>query len=382
MSDQTCVAVVTGGGTAGHVFPALAIAEALMGARVDRSRLHYVGTTTGKERELVPPTGLDGTYLDVVGLQRSVTPRNLVVIPKAITATLAARRLLRRLGPRIVVNVGGYGSFPATLAARLSRIPTVVVSYDRRPGLVSKLFARGASLVAVAFPGSRLAHAQLTGAPVRQAVLDVQRRSDRAAARETLGLPADRFVVVVACGSHGSKAVNEAVDGVVREWRDRRDLAVVHIVGPRNVDEAAAPLDGSDGILYRVVGFTEQMPALYAAADLMVTRGGAGTVAELAAVGVPAIVIPWPGAAENHQLDNVRELVDAGGAILLEESTLSAESLAAEIARLQTDPKALAGLEANAFATGAIHRSGSLPSAILSAAGLDPATLATNGGRS
>ena len=379
MSDRACVAVITGGGTAGHVFPALAIAEALEAAGIEQTRLHYVGTKHGRERELVPPTGLSATYLDVVGLQRAITLRNAAVVPKAIGATIAARRLLRRLRPGVVVNVGGYGSFPATLAARLARIPTVIVSYDRQPGLVSRLFARGATVVAVAFPGSSLPGAQLTGAPVRRAVLDVQRRSDRAAARDLLGVADDRFVVVVACGSHGSQAVNRAVDGVVQQWRSRRDLCVIHVVGPRNLAAAAPSIDGEDGILYRVIGFSEQMPALYAAADLMVTRGGAGTVAELAAIGAPAIVIPWPDATDDHQAENVSELVSRGGAVLIEESTLTAATLAAEIDRLRAEPAALRTMEARAFEVGALHRSGTLPAAILGAAGIDALPVAEHG---
>ncbi len=363
-----CVAVVTGGGTAGHVLPALAIAEGLIDAGVPADAVHYVGTTRGQERTLVPPSGLAATYLDVVGVQRSLSRRNLAVIPKAVGATWAARRLLRRLRPGVVVNVGGYGSFPATLAARLARIPTVVVSYDRRPGLVSRLFARGARLVAVGFPDSTLPNARFTGPPVRRAVLAVDRATQRTGARAALDLPGDRFVVVVACGSLGSQAVNRAVGAMVELCHDRDDLAVVHLVGERNLADAAPERDGSAGILYRVIGFSSDMPRLYAAADLLVTRGGAGTVAELAATGSPAIVVPWPGAAANHQVDNVRQLVERGGAVLVEEADLTPARLAAEIDRLGGDRQALDAMAAAANAVGAAHRSGALVAAILEVA--------------
>ena len=150
---MSCFAVVTGGGTSGHVLPALAIADALVAAGHPRDDLHYIGTQRGFETTLLPPTGYPHTLLDVVGLQRSLSRRNLSFAPKLWRSTKDAKQLLGRLGPRVVVNVGGYASFPATWAARRMRIPYVVVSYDRRPGLVSKLLARKATACAVAFPG-------------------------------------------------------------------------------------------------------------------------------------------------------------------------------------------------------------------------------------
>lgn len=362
------VAVVTGGGTAGHVLPALAIADGLVAAGVGRDEVHYVGTQRGHERQLVPPTGYPATYLDVVGLQRAITRRNLAVVPKVIRATRAARALLRERRPRVVVNVGGYGSFPATFAARRLGIPIVVVSYDHRPGLVSRLFAKRAALVAVAGPGSSLPNAVVTGAPVRRSVLTVDRRADRSAARRALNLPDERFVVVVACGSLGSRLVNDAVAGLVERWSGRTDVAVVHIVGERFLDQAGESRDGSSGILYRVIGFSDEMPLLYAAADLMVTRGGAGTIAELAATGTPAIIVPWSGAAENHQLDNARQLTDVGGAVLVDEAELTADRLDREIATLIASPAALAEIETRAHAAGEMHRSGRLITGILGVA--------------
>jgi UDP-N-acetylglucosamine--N-acetylmuramyl-(pentapeptide) pyrophosphoryl-undecaprenol N-acetylglucosamine transferase len=358
--SERCFAVVTGGGTSGHVLPALAIADALVAQGHPPGTVHYVGTRRGVETRLAPESGYPHTLLDVVGLQRSLSRRNLAFLPKLFGSVRAARRLLRELQPAVVVNVGGYGSFPATWAARRLGIPYVVVSYDRRPGLVSKLMARGAAAVAVAFKGSALPRARLTGAPVRQEVIAVDRAAQRAEARRALDLPDDRFVVAVMCGSQGAAVVNSAVSGAVDLLADRSDLAVHHVVGDRFVSEAAPARDGAQGILYRVIGYEDRMPQLYAAADLMVTRGGAGTIAELATVGVPAIVVPWPGAAENHQLDNARTLSDVHAAILLEQHDLSARRLADEVLRLRADHAALDALAARARAAGEAHRSGRL----------------------
>jgi len=355
------------------VLPALAIADGLVGSGLERTEIHYVGTTRGIERTLVPPTGYDATYLDVVGVQRSLSRRNLAVLPKLIGSLRGARRLLRQLRPAAVVNVGGYGSFPASMAARLARVPLVVVSYDQRPGVVSKLMARRAALVAVAFPGSKLPNARLTGAPVRPGLIALGQpgvlAGRRDAARQARGLPAQRFVIAVTCGSLGSKAVNAAVDSLVERWANRADVAVYHVIGDRFLDQASPERDGSDGIMYRVVGFEQDIAGLYAAADVMITRAGAGTLAELTTVGVAAIVVPWPDAAENHQVDNANQLATLGAAVVVEESTLSAGRLADEVERLRTDPQALGQLRSAAHAAGEDHRSGKLIAAIREVAG-------------
>ena len=370
---MTVYAVVTGGGTSGHVLPALAVADALVEAGHERTTVHYVGTRRGVETTLVPPTGFPHTFLEVGGLQRSVRPRDLwrnMKLPvRTWRAIGAATRLLRELQPKVVVNFGGYGSFPATWAARRLGVPYVVVSYDRRPGQVSKLMASRAAVCAVAFEGSRLPHAELTGAPVRGELVRLDRDAARAGARDALGLPADRFVIAVVCGSLGAAAVNEVVRAAVERLAARRDLAVHHVVGPRFLEAAAPARDGADGILYRVIGYEDRMTQLYAAADLFVTRAGAGTIAELATVGAPAIVVPWPGAAENHQVDNAKVLSNHGAAVLIEQSEFTVDRLCAEIERFVAHPAELAELAERARAQGEAHRSGRLVAAVERVAG-------------
>ncbi len=365
-------AVVTGGGTSGHVLPALAVAESLVAAGHAKDTIHYVGTRRGVETTLVPPTGFPHTFLDIVGLQRGLGRRDLarnMALPfKLVRSLREATRLLRDLRPTVVVNLGGYGSFPATWAARRAGIPYVVVSYDRRPGLVSRLLAKRAAVCAVAFEGSALPHAEVTGAPVRSELLTLDRSAARDNARDELALPRDRFVVAVVCGSLGAAAVNDVVSAAVERLADRSDLAVFHAVGDRFLTSAAPVRDGTSGILYRVIGYEQRMPQLYAAADLMVTRAGAGTIAELAAVGAPAIVVPWPGAAENHQLDNAKVLSDRGAAVLIEQVDFTVERLAAEIDRFVADPRQLDALARAAHEAGAVHRSGRLVGAIERAA--------------
>ena len=354
--SDAAYAVVTGGGTSGHVLAALAVADALVARGHDRASIHYVGATRGVEQRLLPPTGYDYTLLDVVGLQRSLSIRNLAFFPKLVASTWRARRLIRKLSPKVIVNVGGYASFPATAAAMLSRVPYVVVSYDRRPGLVSKLMARRAAGSAVAFDGSPLPRAELTGAPIRQEVINIDRTRDREDARSQLDLPHDRFVFAVVGGSLGARRLNEVVSETIERLADRRDLAIYHVVGERHLPDAAPARDGSHGIMYRVLGYEDRMPLLYAAADLMMTRAGAATIAELATAGMPAILVPWPGAAENHQVDNARELSDHHGAVLIEERDLTADRLIAELAELITNPVELAAMSSASAAIGERHR--------------------------
>ncbi|MGD9702070.1 MAG: undecaprenyldiphospho-muramoylpentapeptide beta-N-acetylglucosaminyltransferase [Acidimicrobiia bacterium] len=355
-----CFAVVTGGGTSGHVLPALAIAEGLVAAGHDPPSIHYVGARRGIETRLLPPTPFPHTFLDVIGLQRRLAASNLVFPLKLAGATATAFRLLRRLRPEVVVSVGGYASLPAVISAWLLRIPIVVVSYDRRPGQSSRLAARIAAASAVAFPDASLPRARYTGAPLRQSILAVDPSRDRDAARRALDLPLDRFVVVVVGGSLGSGVLNDAVSGLVDRWSDRRDLAVRHIVGERFLGRAASARGGDTGILYQVIGYEEEMPLVYAAADVVVARAGASTIAELAAVGVPAILVPWAGAAEDHQTANANALGEPGAAIVVPEAELSGERLLAEVDALAGDPARLAAMARIARSLGEVHRSNGL----------------------
>jgi UDP-N-acetylglucosamine--N-acetylmuramyl-(pentapeptide) pyrophosphoryl-undecaprenol N-acetylglucosamine transferase len=191
---------------------------------------------------------------------------------------------------------------------------------------------------------------------VRRDIIGIDRTRDRASARAQLRLPQDRFVLGVVGGSLGAHRLNEVVTAALDTWSDRTDLAVYHIAGERNLPASAPARDGSRGIMYRVVGYEDRMPLVYVAADLMLTRAGAGTVAELAVAGTPAIVVPWPGAADDHQLDNARELSDHEAAVLIEESDLTVQRLVDEVQRFIDAPEQLAAMSKHASAVGERHR--------------------------
>jgi UDP-N-acetylglucosamine--N-acetylmuramyl-(pentapeptide) pyrophosphoryl-undecaprenol N-acetylglucosamine transferase len=356
MTDRA-FAVVTGGGTSGHVLPALAVADALVAAGHDAADIRYIGARRGVETRLLPQTPYQHEFLDVVGVQRRLTRENLGFVPKMVRGTRAALHLLREWQPRVVVSVGGYASMPAVFAARRLGIPVVVVSYDRTPGRASRLASRSAAACAVSFDESPLPRAVLTGAPVRQAILDVDRTSDdrRQAARAALGIESGRFMIAVMGGSLGSGPLNDAIEGYLESHRDDDRLHVRQITGERFV-ESVVVVEGA--VIHQVVGYEADMAAVYQACDLLIGRGGASTVHEVAVTGTPAILVPWAGAADDHQTDNVRWLSETGGAVLLPESDL--DRLGASIDALRAEPRRRDDLAAAARRRGAIHRSGAL----------------------
>ncbi|MEM9746147.1 MAG: glycosyltransferase [Actinomycetota bacterium] len=359
-TDHEVFAVVTGGGTSGHVLPALAVADALVDIGREPSSIHYVGCERGIESRLLPDTPYPATFHDVVGVQRSLSRRNLGFLPKMWRARRAEITRQRSATPSVVVSVGGYASLPAVLAARRLDVPVVVVSYDRRPGWASRVAARWAAACAVAFDGSDLPRAELTGAPVRRAVLDVDRSPvGRAAARSRLGIDQDRFLVVVMGGSLGSGLLNDAIADYCADRADDAELAVRQVAGERFVD-GIRPVEGA--IDHTVLGYEPDMASVYAAADLLVGRGGASTVHEVAVTGVPAILVPWAGASDDHQRDNVAWLSGDGAAVMLTEDRLAADPtrLATEIERLRGDADARSSLGLAARENGEVHRSGAL----------------------
>lgn len=368
--DQRSFAVIAGGGTAGHVLPALAVAEGLIARGHRAEEIHYMGARRGIEARLVPPTGYRHTLFAVTGLaqRRSLRVLGTGVMfgVRLVRAVRQARRILRAEQTRVVVSVGGYASLPAVLAARLEKIPVVVISYDRHPGRASRITARWAAVSAVSFPDSVLPRAVVTGAPLRASILGVRRARDRAAARSALGLPADRFVVAVMGGSLGSGVLNAAISQLVIDQGDDRGLAIHHVVGERFIDAMPAARSGDDGIIYRPVAFEERMDLVYAACDVVIARGGASTVHEVAATGTPAVLVPWDGAAEDHQRLNVQWLAERGGAILLGEAELG--ELGERITELRLSPQMRLELGQAALVAGEVHRSGALTAVIESAA--------------
>ncbi|HLI15101.1 MAG TPA: UDP-N-acetylglucosamine--N-acetylmuramyl-(pentapeptide) pyrophosphoryl-undecaprenol N-acetylglucosamine transferase [Acidimicrobiales bacterium] len=337
---------ITGGGTAGHVLPALAIADALVASGVERSALRFVGSRRGMEAQLVPPRGIALTLLPGRGVVRRPTPASAAALAGLGVALARALVLVAWHRPRAVVSLGGYAALACSLAAAALRRPLVVVNVDAVPGAVNRVTGRFARVCAVAFTGTPLPRAVVTGAPVRPEVLGVDRSPEgRACARRRLGV-GDGALVAVVGGSLGARRLNDAALDLARRLAGRSDLLLYHVAGARNLEEVgrrrAALGSPSGSVAYRLVGFEERMPELLAAADLVVCRAGASTVAELAVVGTPSILVPLPGAPGDHQRRNADALARAGGAIVLDDAACTGERLAGLVEELLEDPARLA----------------------------------------
>jgi len=354
--------VVAGGGTAGHVFPAIAVMQGLVDAGVDPAQLKYVGAQRGIETELVPESGFSGTFFSVSGIGRKFSLQTPTFIARQIAAAIRSILLFRRWKVGVVVSVGGYASLPPVLAAIVLRRPIVVISYDRTPGRASRLAARWASSSAVAFEGSPLPNAVVVGAPLRRSILEVDRQQDSVEARRRLGVPEGRDLIVVMGGSLGSGVLNDAVASFLEVHSARNDLAVLHISGKQRV-AGPSERNGDDSIWYRRSEFVRAAEELYAAADLFVGRGGASTVHEVAATGTPAILVPWSGASDDHQLANVRWLSDSFGAVLVGDN--DPNEVVEAITTLLEDVEKRDALSARAREIGAIHHGGLIPKLVL-----------------
>ena len=336
--DRT-FAIVTGGGTAGHVLPALAIADALVAQGHPRASIHYVGSERGIETRLVPPTGYPMTLLPGRGIQRRLTLANIGAVAGLLVAGFRAVWLVGRLRPAVVVAVGGYASVAVALAAALRRIPIVVAEQNQVPGAANRLVARFAKASATSFPGTELPRAVVTGNPIRAEITALDPARDPEAAKHAFGFGEGRHLLLVVGGSLGAQRLNEAVLAALPIWCDRADLAVHHVVGERDWTTVSAAVPADLGALaYRAVRYEDDMPAALAAADVALCRAGSSTCFELAAAGLPAILVPSPHVTADQQTGNARHLAEAGAAVLVRDVDLDGPRLAREVAELIGDP--------------------------------------------
>jgi UDP-N-acetylglucosamine--N-acetylmuramyl-(pentapeptide) pyrophosphoryl-undecaprenol N-acetylglucosamine transferase len=354
--------VIAGGGTGGHIVPSLQIARALVDRGHPAASIELYGSRRGQEATTWPTLEFPYTLLHGRGVRRSMRLSawwaNAGAVAGLIWACVRAVGSFLRRRPRVVVIVGGYASFPAGMAAVLTRVPLVCMTTDSVPGAVNGLLGRFAKANAVAFAGTDLPRTHVTGTPVWPQLASLQRDVDgRAASRIELDLPPDRQTVACAGGSLGARQVNRAVADLAAAWAAHADRALYHVTGRRDY-EAFVPAgtgtvptpagatavgttvteDDGVGLRYRVVPFEEKMPDFYNAADVCVVRAGAMTVAELLVSGVPAILVPLPGAPRDHQTRNAEALVGMGAAVLIPDHECTGRRLALELDALLADP--------------------------------------------
>ena len=319
-------ALIAGGGTGGHIIPALAIARELQLRH--NAEVLFAGTARGIETRLVPKAGYPLELIKVgalknVGLLTRL--RTLFDLPLAI---LHARRIIRRFRPDVVIGVGGYASGPAMAAAILGGVPTLAFEPNYVPGFANKIVGRRVSAAAIHFEQTRqfFRNARVVGVPVRQEFFQIS-------PPEKGHAPA----ILIFGGSQGARAINQVLPEVVAEVRRRfPDLRVIHQTGEREYNDVQAAYRHA-GASAEVSAFIDNMPQAFERADLLVCRSGASTVAEVTAAGKPAIFIPFPRAADDHQRRNAEAIAAAGAALMVLESELKAASLAQTIGELLAD---------------------------------------------
>ncbi len=341
--------VIAGGGTGGHIVPSLQIARAMVDRGHAADTIELYGSRRGQEAATWPSLEFPHTLLPGRGLRRSMGLSawwaNAGAVAGIAWACVRAFASFVARRPRVVVIVGGYASFPAGLAAVLTRVPLVSVNTDAVPGAVNGVLGRFAVANAVAFAGTDLPRTHVTGTPVRPELASLDRTPEgRASSRDVLGLPPDRQTVASVSGSLGALRVNRAVAELAATWASCDGRSLYHVTGRRDYAEFAperAPEETEGRLCYRVVPFEDRMPDLYAAADVCVTRAGAMTVAELLVSGVPAILVPLPGAPRDHQTRNAEALVAMGAAVHVPDPECDGRRLAEELDALLADPKRL-----------------------------------------
>ncbi len=352
--------VLAGGGTAGHTSPLLATAEALRAARPD-VRLTCIGTSRGLETKVIPEAGLELKLIPAVPLPRKPNLDLLKVPARLAGAVAQAGRILVEAEADVLVGFGGYVSMPAYLAARRAGIPIVIQEQNAVPGLANRVAAHFAARVLVSFPDTPLPGAEFSGMPVRAAITKLASAGRTAAqpqARAALGLRDDQPVLLVSGGSQGARRLNNALVAAKTDLLGA-GVQIVHIWGPKNFDDShVVETDAHTGAGYHPLAYVDQMELVYAAADLMLARCGAGTVVETAVVGLPAIFVPLP-IGNGEQARNAASVVAAGGAVLVPDDELDGSRLLGEALPRILDSSQLARMSAaeqRLMPTGAAER--------------------------
>ncbi len=346
--------VVAGGGTAGHIEPALAVADAVRSLE-PTARVVALGTERGLETTLVPARGYPLELIPPVPLPRKPTVDLLKLPARVVRSVRRTRQVLDESNADVVIGFGGYVALPAYLAALgrpgRRRIPVVVHEANASAGIANRIGARLATRVLAAVPGSgitgRGGDVEVVGIPVRASITELDRPALRAQARETFGLPAEGPVLLVFGGSQGARSLNEAVSGAARQLAEA-GVSVLHAHGPKNsvtVEQynPAAP--------YVAVPYLDRMDLAYAAADAAVCRSGAMTVAEVSAVGMPAFYVPLPH-GNGEQALNAQPVVRAGGGVLVADADLTPAYVAESVVALLTDPERLGLMSQKATTAG------------------------------
>ncbi len=347
-------ALITGGGTGGHIYPALSIALKL---EEEGWKVLYTGSNQGMESEIVPGNGLDFVAVEVAPLPRRITPEILKSLFKNMKGFFQARRIIKNFAPDVILGTGGFVSGVVVLAGSRMGVPTIIHEQNAYPGVTNRLLSMTVDKIALNFagarehfPGKAERKFVLTGNPVREKILHTSRQQGI----RNLKLNPGRKTLLVFGGSQGSSSINQAMETVCREFYGKSWLQIVYITGRDNyqqvieklkIDNNRIQLDDSSNI--KIMPYLDKMEWAYAAADLVIYRAGATGLAEITARGIPAILIPYPYATGNHQEFNARNMKENGAAEVILDEELNGELLVSLIKKLFADQLKLNSMKRN-----------------------------------
>ncbi|MCQ2546247.1 MAG: undecaprenyldiphospho-muramoylpentapeptide beta-N-acetylglucosaminyltransferase [Clostridia bacterium] len=360
--------IMTGGGTGGHIYPAIAIADEIKKRNPDADIL-FVGAERGLEKKLVPQRGYQIKLIPVAGFNRKNLLKNIAVIRKLMKGNAQAKKIIEDFGPDFVVGTGGYASAPMVKTAQKMKIPTYIHEQNAYPGVTNKLLEKGVRKVFLGFAKAaeyfkKPEKLVVAGNPVRDEFMN----PDREKARAKLGFDRDEFVLLAFGGSQGAGRINKAMINVIRHYNGQKGIRICLGAGSYYYaaimesfrDEGFEPADNIS-----IMEYIEDMASYLAAADLVVSRSGALTVAETTVSGTPALFIPSPMVTGNHQYYNALAVAEAGGAIIIEEKDLEDEKLIAQIEELKASPERLGEMAEKSRMCGPVSATGIICDGIL-----------------
>lgn len=326
MSKQDKIALIMAGGTGGHVFPALAVAEALRDKGV---KVHWLGTRSGIESRIVPEAGFSISYIDIKGLRGNGIARWLLAPFKILFATVRAMKICLNIKPNFVLGMGGFVTWPGGVASRLLGRPLLIHEQNAIPGLTNKLLGKIASRVLIAFPKTFKTNKSVyyTGNPVRKSILGLDKPEQRYTSRKT------PIRILVVGGSLGAQALNEVVPDAMAMIDAEHKVEIWHQAGKQKLTGTISKYKNKN-IEANVVEFIDDMDEAYQWADIIICRAGAMTVAEISNVGIASLLVPYPYAVDDHQTANAKYLSEADAALLIQQKELTPARLAGELQNL------------------------------------------------
>lgn len=324
-------AILTGGGTGGHIYPAIAIADEIKRRNKDAEIL-FVGTKHGIEKDIVPANGYNIEFISVRGFDRKHILKNVKTLTELSKGMLQSKKLIKEFKPDFVIGTGGYVCGPVVREAARVKVPAYIHEQNAFPGMTNRMLSKHVNCVFIAF-GEAAKYFKtrneimITGNPVRSAFAEIRREE----ARRELGIAPDEFVVLSFGGSLGAAKINAEMEYAVDKLRNVEKLRIIFVTGKSHYDEVISKMGDRKPSNVDYLRYLDDMPRYLNACDLAITRSGALTVSEITGCGVPSIMIPSPNVTQNHQYFNAKVVADRGGSILIEEKDLKESSVAEKI---------------------------------------------------